>query len=84
MTYNTGQKSNSKQNFAFIDLAVGRWFSPGTPASSTNIIVESGVKHHKPNQSIARNICINGVFFNITFDFIVFNSTFSNISIISS
>jgi hypothetical protein len=50
-------------------LSVGRWFSPGTPASSTNRIVESGVKHHKPksSQSIASNICINGVFFNITF-----------------
>jgi len=46
-------------------LSAGRWFSPGTPASSTNKIVESGAKHHrpKPNQSIARNICINGEFF---------------------
>jgi hypothetical protein len=38
-------------------LASGRWFSPGPPVSSTNridhyditeIIVESGVKHHNP------------------------------------
>jgi hypothetical protein len=43
-------------------LSVGRWFSPSTSASSINRIVESGVKHHKPSQSIARNICINGVF----------------------
>jgi hypothetical protein len=41
-------------------LATGRWFFPGTPVSSTNKtdhharynwnIVESVVKHHKPNQ----------------------------------
>jgi hypothetical protein len=33
------------------------------------IIVESGVKHHKlkPSQIIARNICINVRFFNINF-----------------
>jgi hypothetical protein len=39
-------------------LVADRWFSPGTPASSTNKtdshdynnwnIVESGIKHHKP------------------------------------
>jgi hypothetical protein len=38
-------------------LAIGRWFSPGTPVSVTSIsdrhditenIVESGAKHHKP------------------------------------
>ena len=29
-------------------LATGRWFSLGTPVSSTNkTVVESGVKHHK-------------------------------------
>jgi hypothetical protein len=42
-------------------LATGQWFSPGTPVSSTNktdrhditeIFVESGVKHHKPNLTI--------------------------------
>jgi len=36
-------------------LAHGRWFSPGTPASSTtktgrHDIAESGVKHNKSNQ----------------------------------
>jgi len=40
-------------------LAHGRWFSPGTPASSTTktcrheiaeIFCESGIKHHKSNQ----------------------------------
>jgi hypothetical protein len=36
-------------------LAHGRWFSPGTPASSTtktgrHDIAESGVKHQKSNQ----------------------------------
>jgi len=39
-------------------LATGRWFSPGTPVSSTNTAdhhdmteknVESGTKHHNPN-----------------------------------
>jgi hypothetical protein len=42
-------------------LANGRWFSPGTPASSTTktgchdiaeMIAESGIKHQKSNQSI--------------------------------
>jgi len=38
-------------------LAHGRWFSPGTPASSTtktgrHDIVESGVKQNQSNQSI--------------------------------
>jgi hypothetical protein len=37
-------------------LAHGRWFSPGTPASSTtktgrHDIAESGIKHQKSNQS---------------------------------
>ena len=41
-------------------LATGRWFSLGTPVSSTNEtdrhwhnwnVVESGVNHHKPNQT---------------------------------
>jgi hypothetical protein len=37
-------------------LAHGRWFSPGTPASSTtktahHDIAESGVKHNKSNQN---------------------------------
>ena len=38
-------------------LATGRWFSPGTPVSSTNKteryywnIVESGVKYHNPQR----------------------------------
>jgi len=38
-------------------LAEGWWFSPGTPVSSTNKtdhqdIIESGIKHHKPNQIV--------------------------------
>jgi hypothetical protein len=42
-------------------LVAGRWISPSTPVSSTNktdrhdiaeIIIESGVKYHKPNQTI--------------------------------
>jgi hypothetical protein len=32
-------------------LVAGRWFSPGTPRYNWNI-VESDVKHHKPNQTI--------------------------------
>ena len=41
-------------------LAAGGWFSPGNPVASTNTnlllrynwnIVESGIKHHKPNQT---------------------------------
>jgi hypothetical protein len=37
-------------------LAHGRWFSPGTPASSTtktgcHDIAESGVKHQKSNHT---------------------------------
>jgi hypothetical protein len=36
-------------------LLTGQCFSPGTPVSSTNKtdchdIIESGIKHHKPNQ----------------------------------
>jgi hypothetical protein len=43
-------------------LAHGRWFSPGTPASSTtktghHDIAESGVKHNKSNQSIIFTGC---------------------------
>jgi len=38
-------------------LAYGRWFSPGTPASSTtktgrHDIAESGVKHNKSNHQV--------------------------------
>ena len=29
-------------------LATGQWFSPGTPVSSTNKTVESGIKHPNP------------------------------------
>ena len=44
-------------------LAYGRWFSPGTPASSTtktgrHDIAESGVKTPKINQSIISRTCI--------------------------
>jgi hypothetical protein len=45
-------------------LSHGRWFSPGTPASSTTKtgcydIVESGVKHQKSiNQSNSKNIVL--------------------------
>jgi hypothetical protein len=47
-------------------LAHGRWFSPGTPASSTtktgrHEIAESGVKHQKSNQIIYRFYEISGV-----------------------
>ena len=46
--------------FIYTNLAHGRWFSPGTPASSTTKtgrhdiaeILLSGVKHQKSNQSI--------------------------------
>jgi hypothetical protein len=42
-------------------LAHGRWFSPGTPTSSTtktgrHDIAESGIKHQKINQSIKINL----------------------------
>jgi hypothetical protein len=42
-------------------LAAGRWFSPGTPVSSTNktdlhdvteILYDSGVKHHNPRKAV--------------------------------
>jgi len=48
-------------------LAAGRWFSPGTPVSSTNktdrhditeICFESGVKHHKPKPEYFK--CVDG------------------------
>jgi hypothetical protein len=44
-------------------LAHGRWFSPGTPASSTtkagrHDIAESGVKHQKSNQSLDIDWCL--------------------------
>jgi hypothetical protein len=50
-------------------LVAGRWFSPGTPVSSTNKkwppqynsnIVESGVKHHNPNPWISKRtrVCV--------------------------
>jgi hypothetical protein len=51
-----------------IHRAAGRWFSPGTPVSSTNKtdrhditenIVESGVKHHKPSQKHFRSLLHN-------------------------
>ena len=46
--------SNYFQYFPTYMLAHGRWFSPGTPASSTtktgrHDIAESGVKHQKTN-----------------------------------
>ena len=52
---------NQPEKKCNIHRAAGRWFSPGTPVSSTNKtdrhdiaenIVESGVKHHKPSQKI--------------------------------
>jgi len=50
-------------------LACGRWFSPGTPASSTtktgrHDIAESGVKHKKSNKKI---IIFSIHFFNVFF-----------------
>jgi len=37
-------------------LETVRWFSPGTPVSSTNKtdIVESGVKHNNPNHYVLK------------------------------
>jgi len=51
----------------------GRWFSLGTPASSTNktdrhditeILFESGVKHHNPN-SITTTVLLGLIIANI-------------------
>jgi hypothetical protein len=47
-------------------LAHGRWFSPGTPASSTtktgrHDIAESGVKYNKPNQTNLVSVYCRGV-----------------------
>ena len=39
-------------------LAHGRWFSPGTPASSTNAIAESGVKHQKIKSIKSDYMCV--------------------------
>jgi hypothetical protein len=46
-------------------LAHGRWFSPGTPASSTtktgrHDIAESGIKHNKSNQILMYSIGSKG------------------------
>ena len=52
---------------------VGRWFSLGTPASSTNktdrhditeILFESWVKHYKPN-SITKTVLLGTIIANI-------------------
>jgi hypothetical protein len=49
------------------ELVVGRWFSPGTQVSSTNIadrhdisdiLVESGFKHHNPNPMHTAVYCL--------------------------
>ena len=44
-------------------LAHGRWFYPGTPASSITKtgrhIAESGVKHNKSNQINQSRVCVN-------------------------
>ena len=39
-------------------FAVGRWFSPGPPVSSTNKIDrhESGVKHHQNNPNLQMQV----------------------------
>ena len=56
---------NSQQQVIVYQLfAKGRWFSPGTPASSTtktgrHDIVESGIKHQKINQSIKMYVLCN-------------------------
>jgi hypothetical protein len=55
-------------------LTAGRWFSSGTPVSSTNkadaiynwSIVESGVKHHSPNNMQSVPITTNIVSLNPT------------------
>jgi hypothetical protein len=54
----TTKAVSSKPAYGEMYSIQGRWFSPDTPVSSTNKmtatqyisnIVESGVKHHKPN-----------------------------------
>jgi hypothetical protein len=55
-------------------LAHGRWFSPGTPASSTtktgrHDIAESGVKHNKSNQIKSNQIVVRNQHLFISFLF---------------
>jgi len=57
-------------------LAHGRWFSPGTPASSTtktgrHDITESGVKYQKSNQSLK---CIYNKIYLISTDIVYVHS----------
>ena len=65
-------------------IAIGRWFSLSTPVSSTNKadcheyswnIVESDIKHHKPNFDECLFVCL--------FCLMVYNTTFNNISVVS-
>jgi hypothetical protein len=55
-------------------LAHGRWFSPGTPASSTiktdrhdiaEILLKVALKHQKSNHSEERNFRVHTISFNI-------------------
>ena len=61
----------SIQHYAIKFVSDLQWFSPGTPVSSTDkadlhditeILLESGVEHHKPNQPPVGNsihVCIH-------------------------
>jgi hypothetical protein len=71
-------------------LAHGRWFSPGTPASSTaktgrhdiaEILLKVAVKAPKINQN--QSIVVNSSFWRRKIRFMVFNAILNNISVIS-
>jgi hypothetical protein len=71
-------------------LAHGRWFSPGTPASSTTktgrhdiaeILLKVAVKTPKINQN--QSIVVNSSFWRRKIRFMVFNAILNNISVIS-
>jgi hypothetical protein len=71
-------------------LAHGRWFSPGTPASSTTktgrhdiaeILLKVAVKTQKINQN--QSIVVNSSFWRRKIRFMVFNAILNNISVIS-
>jgi hypothetical protein len=71
-------------------LAHGRWFSPGTPASSTTktgrhdiaeILLKVAVKTPTINQN--QSIVVNSSFWRRKIRFMVFNAILNNISVIS-
>jgi hypothetical protein len=71
-------------------LAHGRWFSPGTSASSTaktgrhdiaEILLKVAVKTPKINQN--QSIVVNSSFWRRKIRFMVFNAILNNISVIS-